>query len=306
MHRSTRMTGILIALQAQPRSAQALADRFEVSRRTILRDIEELAQLGVPIEARSGPHGGFSIPRSWWLAPQQLTGEEVQTLLFALDHLGESATSPWPDTHRGLVEKLYSALQPGSLDRARTDPARPRVVPDRIEPAPGTLATVRRAIAGDTWITAVYHGGSAPGERRVKPLSVHVASGRWYASAIDERSADMRMFRLDRMTDARICLDPPDAGRFVAQALERPDYHAPDHPEIALRLTQRGQMLAHDHLDFRSHLVGDTVRFRCPSSELPYYGRELIRFGAEVEILGPPELVSWIREHIAALQRHHQ
>jgi predicted DNA-binding transcriptional regulator YafY len=306
MHRSTRMTGILIALQAQPRTAQALADRFEVSRRTIFRDIEELLQLGVPIEARTGPNGGYAIPRSWWLAPLQLTGEEVQTLLFALDHLGESDEGPWPETHRALIEKLRSVLQPGALDRALADPARPQVVANRLGPAPSTLSTIRRAIAQDSWIAVNYQGGSAAGERRMKPLSLHVSSGRWFASAIDERNAEVRTFRLDRMDQPRRCVDPPDAARILSQALDRPDYHAPEHPEILLRLTGRGTMLAQDHPDFRDHLDGGTIRFRCPPSELPFYGRELIRFGTDVEIVEPPELRNWMREHLGELSRHHQ
>jgi predicted DNA-binding transcriptional regulator YafY len=306
MHRSTRMTGILIALQAQPRTAQALADRFEVSRRTILRDIDELLQLGVPIAARSGPNGGYAIPRTWWLAPLQLTEEEVQTLLFALDHLGESAEGPWPETHRGLVEKLHSALQPGAFDRALADPSRPMVVASRPGPTPSTLATIRRAIAYDSWIAVDYQGGSTPGERRMKPFSLHVSSGRWFASAVDERAAEVRTFRLDRMAHPRRCVDPPDAARIVAQALDRPDYHAPEHPEIVLRLTERGRMLAQDHPDFRDHLTGETIRFRCPPSELPFYGHELIRFGTDVEIVEPPELRNWMRDHLAALKQHHQ
>jgi predicted DNA-binding transcriptional regulator YafY len=305
MHRSTRMTGILIALQAQPRTAQALADRFEVSRRTILRDVEELLQLGVPIESRTGPHGGYTIPRTWWLAPLQLTGEEVQTLLFALDHLGESADGPWPETHRGLVEKLRSALQPGALDRAQADPARPQVSTRQVAPTPATLATVKRAIAQDAWIVVDYEGGSSPGERRLKPLSLHVASGRWLVHAVDERTAEVRHFRLDRMEDARRCVDPPNATDVIARAMARPEYHAPEHPEIVLRFSDRGRLLALDHTDLRDHLDGEGARFRCPPSELPYYGRELIRFGTEVEILGPPELREWMREHLDALRRHH-
>jgi len=305
MHRTTRLTGILIALQAQPRTAQELADRFEVSRRTILRDIDELLQLGVPIASRSGPGGGFSIPRTWWLAPLHLAEDEVQTLLFALDHLGEAPESPWPETHRGLVEKLHSALQPAALDRALAHPARPRVVTHSSGPSPSTLATCRTAIAEESWIVVDYRGGSAPGERRLKPLEMHVASGRWYVSAIDERSEELRNFRLDRMANTRRCLDPPRAAGIVASAMSRPDYHAPEHPEIVLRFTPRGRALAADHADFQRHLDGDCVRFRCPPGELPYYGRELLRLGTEVEIVGPPELKTWMRDHLDTLRRHH-
>ena len=305
MHRTTRLTGILIALQSQPRTAQALADRFGVSRRTILRDVEELLQIGVPIEARSGPRGGYAIPRSWWLAPQQLTEAELETLLFALDHLGDPAHSPFPGSHEGLLEKLQSALRPEAVARVLADPARPRVVRDPIAPEPAIVETLRQAITRDAWVLVDYQGGSSPGERRVKPLGVHVADGRWYVRVVDARSGELRHFRVDRIASARRCLAPAHAAQLLERAAARAEYHAPAHPEIVLRLTERGRTFARDHADFRAHLDGDTIRFRCPPAELPYYGRELLRFGTEVTILGPPELRRWVHQHLAALQAHH-
>jgi predicted DNA-binding transcriptional regulator YafY len=289
MHRTTRLLGILIALQARPQTAQRLAERFEVSRRTILRDIEELTQLDVPITARTGPRGGFAIPRSWWLAPMQLSDDEVRTLLLALDHLGPEGDGPTWESHDRLMDKLRSSLQPAALDRAGTDPARPRVVAN-VAPSSATVETIRRAIGEATWVRIAYGAGSAPGERRILPLDLHVADGRWYTRAIDERSGGTRHFRLDRIATIHGCLPPPEADAIVAGATSMPAYHDAAHPEIVVRLTERGQRFAADHADLRGHLDGKMIRFRCPPAELPYYGRELLRLGTEAIILGPPEL----------------
>lgn len=302
MHRTTRMTGILIALQPQTRTAQSLADRFEVSPRTIHRDVEELIQIGVPIESRRGPGGGFSVPQSWWLAPTNLTLDEVQTLLMALEHLGSGGTT----THRALIEKLHAALQPGILEQALADESRPSVTSDLQEPDPQVIATLRRSIAEGSWARIDYLGGSQPGSRRIKPTSLHIASGRWYVHAIDERSGESRQFRLDRIAHTNRCLAPPSSAQIISHATSAPDYHAKDHPEIIAELTKRGRLFAQDHPDFRHHLQGNRLTFRCPTSELTYYARELLRCGTDVTIIGPDILRTLMTDRSEIIREHHR
>lgn len=82
-------------------------------------------------------------------------------------------------------------------------------------------------------------------------------------------------------------------------------YHDDAHPLVQAALTPTGIALAKDHPDFRNHLDGATLEFRCPPSELPYYGRELLRFGLDARVDGPPELIEWIRHHLQQLSEHH-
>ena len=67
MNRSDRMTGILLALQGGRKTAAQLADRFEVSRRTILRDIDVLCEIGVPVISLSGSSGGYELAAGFWM-----------------------------------------------------------------------------------------------------------------------------------------------------------------------------------------------------------------------------------------------
>lgn len=293
------MTGILIALQAQAHTANTLAQRFEVSLRTIHRDVEELIQIGVPIESQRGRGGGFSLPRTWWLAPTNLTFDEVQTLLIALEHLGLKAS-------HGLIEKLHAALQPTTLEQALADKSLPSVASDFQDPDPVTLRTLRRAIAEQSWVRLDYHGGSPPGHRCIMPLSLHIANGRWYVLAVDERRRESRQFRLDRIAQINRRLAPPDADFIIRAAMSAPDYHASNHPEIILDLTPQGVRFAKDHPDFRGHLTDNQISFRCPPSELGFYARELLRFGTDVTIIEPPELRSLVIQRSDSISAHHK
>ncbi|MEA2593887.1 MAG: hypothetical protein QOF01_356, partial [Thermomicrobiales bacterium] len=83
MNRTDRLTGIILALQNRRQTAAQLADRFEVSRRTILRDVDALSQIGVPIVALPGAGGGLELADNFWLQPIHLTSAEAAALLLA-------------------------------------------------------------------------------------------------------------------------------------------------------------------------------------------------------------------------------
>lgn len=305
MHRTTRLIGILIALQAGPKTAAQLADRFEVSRRTILRDIEELALVDVPIEARPGAGGGYTLPPKWRFAPANLTATEVETLLMALAHLGHGAGTAIPGAD-DLAEKLRAALHPEVMARVDADPTRPSVHADLVHPDPAVLATLRTALERGDWLEFAYAGGSHDQPRLVLPVTTYVHGGRWYLTAIDATRRAHRHFRIDRITGARRRLPPPDASAIIAGAEARPDYAASTNPEVVLRLTDRGRQWCLDHPDFRPHVTDHEARFRCPPEELPYYLREVLRFGREVTLLGPPEAIDLLQGMLRDLLDHHR
>ena len=62
MNRTERLTAIILLLQERPRTAEQIARAFEVSRRTILRDMQALSEIGVPLIAREGAGGGYALP----------------------------------------------------------------------------------------------------------------------------------------------------------------------------------------------------------------------------------------------------
>jgi predicted DNA-binding transcriptional regulator YafY len=305
MRRSDRLTGILIALQGRQRTAADLAAQFEVTRRTILRDIDALCELGVPIVAIPGRNGGFRIAAGFWLPPMQFSREEASVVLLALDHLADAERSPLGTAHRSAIDKVRAALGPTlaaevaeglsslSVDRGH----------DPVDPA--TLDILRNAVARESWLQITYAGPSESRERVILPRIVHLSGGRWYVDAADSLREDWRRFRVSRITAIRRCGAPANAASTITAAERFSDYHAAKNPEIAVRLTAQGRTLAADHPDFRKHLDGDQIVFRCPASELPYYARELLQFGPNATILVPPELLQIVRSHLALLTEHH-
>lgn len=306
MHRSDRLTGILIALQGGPRTAAALAARFEVSRRTIMRDIDALAGIGVPIIAEAGRNGGYRIADGFWLPPLHLTAEEATVLIFALEHVGDDTRSPLGDAHRTVREKISSILTPTVESDVARNLSALNVLREHDEPEPAVIELLRAAIPHRQWIAIVYRSPRGESERAILPIRLSVSAGRWYVEAVDSLREQYRHFRVSRILRARKTVPPPNAAASI-EAVEASEgtYHDDAHPLVQVALTPAGIALAKDHPDFHRHLVESRLEFRCPPSELPFYGRELLRFGLEAHIDGPQELIGWIRHHLQQLSQHH-
>ncbi|RJG23573.1 YafY family protein [Paenibacillus thiaminolyticus] len=119
MKRSDRLAAIVMALQTGTETAQSLADKFEVSKRTILRDMQALSEMGVPFYALSGPVGGYRLMDGYKLPPLQFSSLEAMTVLCALQGMTQlvdaEAELPGPDAEpaHGLCGGRH--LDPGSL-----------------------------------------------------------------------------------------------------------------------------------------------------------------------------------------------
>lgn len=311
MNRIDRLTGILIRLQGQGQTARQLADRFEVSQRTILRDIDALCEIGVPIIAAPGRHGGYRIDAGFWLPPLHLTPEEATVLLLALDHLGDEALSPLGTAHRTVLEKLRSILRPATRAEVDNNLESVQVVREAVAPSAATLAEARMAVQRRRWIEIAYAGVDGPSVRTILPILVYVASGRWYVRAVDAGRDAVRHFRVDRIERIRAVAAPADADAVIGQALSHGDRYADEsNPEVRARLTHRGMIFALDHPDLRAAVVpegeGGRLAFRCPPEELPYYGRELLRFGPDITVEAPEALRRWMTAWLEDLALHHR
>src|SRR5579864_4522020 len=111
MNRIDRLTAIILLLQGGRRTANEIARRFEVSKRTVFRDIEALCEMGVPIITESGAHGGYTLMPDYSLAPLQLTMREALLLRMALSSVSQLADTPFKQERESLLAKSIGQLR---------------------------------------------------------------------------------------------------------------------------------------------------------------------------------------------------
>ena len=113
MARTARLLEILIKVQTKPRfTVQEMADEFGVSRRTMLRDLQALSAMGVPLAATPGPHGGYMLIQKQRLLPLSLTIDEALGVLLSYESFLHYAQSPFAPQSLSAITKLRAALPP--------------------------------------------------------------------------------------------------------------------------------------------------------------------------------------------------
>lgn len=299
MNRLDRGHAIILLLQERPRTASELAGAFEVSRRTILRDIQALCEIGVPIIAREGAGGGYSLPEGYVLAPLALGADEAFLLLFALKSLRHAPDLPFAGARASLGAKLQ-ALIPGQLPAAQALAALVDLGMPGRAPAPVLPGLLAAAEAG-RWVRISYQSAERQSIQHVLPRSLSLQGGYWYCLAYAAERGEERTYRADRILE----LGPP-AAEFAPPPPQPPTAYADQsHPEIRVELTPRGVAA----VEIEPHLgpaiergpAGGRLRFRCPPGELGWYARYFAGLGAEAEISAPAELRRLLHELGAAL-----
>ncbi len=211
MNRTDRLYALVEELRAiapRPRSARWLAGRFEVSARTVERDISALQQSGVPIWAEPGRTGGYCLDRARTLPPLNLTPSEAVAMALALQRLDGT---PFVAAARSALRKLVSAMQTDDATAAADLAGRVHLVGDEgaTSPVPREVAS---AVADRRVLRLRYRDRTgATTQRDVEPLGYVAKQADWYLVAWCRLRDELRAFRTDRILSVSVTAEvsPP-------------------------------------------------------------------------------------------------
>jgi predicted DNA-binding transcriptional regulator YafY len=291
MNRIDRLLAILLSLQDKPQTSEQLARRFEISRRTVLRDMQALSEMGVPVIAREGPGGGYALMEDYRIEPLPLTGNEAFLLLLALYGIEQLSDLPFRQELNSLTAKVRALLPQAEIARAQGLLANVEIGGSEAENRAPFLAALLQATEGEQWVRVTYRSSAQLSVQHVLPQRVYTQEGYWYCRAYSAERGEERTYRADRILDLR-----PPADDFVPPALAaRIPYDHPSHPQVIARLSPRGVAMVESNRDLRRHVRHDSEQggeliFRCPPHELNWFAHYFAGLGAEVEVMEPPEL----------------
>lgn len=214
---SGRLLKLLALLQARREWAgQELADRLEVSCRTIRRDVERLRELGYPVDALTGPAGGYRLRAGTAMPPLLLDDDETVAIAVGLSGAASASVTGIEETSVRALLKLEQVL-PAHLRRRvnalRSATATPPVSGPTVDPE--ALTVIAAACRDRERLQFAYRSrDGADSRRRVEPHGLVNLGRRWYLVAWDCERRDWRSFRLDRMERLS-----PAATRFAPREL---------------------------------------------------------------------------------------
>lgn len=207
-------------MSSRPRSARWLADRFEVSSRTIERDISALQQSGVPIWAEPGRTGGYCLDKSHTLPPVNLTPEEAVAMAVALRQLDGT---PFRSAAGSAMRKLVAAMR--SDDAAAADALVGSI--HLLDPGAGASSLPRAVIdalsTGRVLRMAYSDRDGRSTTRDVEPLGYVGTATHWYLLAWCRLRDGLRAFRTDRIISAFATAETPAARSLKPEDIDIPD-----------------------------------------------------------------------------------
>jgi predicted DNA-binding transcriptional regulator YafY len=282
---------VYLLIERKTMTARELAEHFEVSTRTVLRDVEVLSGAGIPLYSSRGRGGGISLPDGYVLNKAFFSQREQAGILAALQQL--SATQ-YPDTE-SVIRKLKGIFVKQTTDWLEVDFTHwGSTTADKQK-----LELIQSALLSKQALRFTYSNARGEtAERLVYPLKLCFKSMAWYLSAYCTQKADYRRFKLSRMRDAAAVDE-----YFGDLSLEAPPAHigASALPPIpmALLFSPRQAHRVFDEFDAGQIAQRDDGRYlvhaAMPREEWLFH--YLLTFGPDLEVLEPPE----IRAELAAI-----
>jgi predicted DNA-binding transcriptional regulator YafY len=207
LRRTERLFALAEALRARRSgvTAEALAERFGVTVRTIYRDLDALRAAALPLHAERGRGGGFALDRAYTLPPVNFSAREAALLVVAGRWLTDLRILPFADTMRGALEKVQAALPERSQrELGRLEKSLSWVGVPTLAPAAAVRSAVEQAWFEDQPLWIAYDGARGRTERTVRIEQVVMDKAETRLNCFDLDKQARRQFQLHKVLEARV------------------------------------------------------------------------------------------------------
>ena len=311
---SSRLLELLALLQGRRDwTGNELADRLDVTCRTIRRDVERLRALGYPVESLAGPAGGYRLRAGTAMPPLLLDDDEAIAIAVGLRTAARASVTGIEETSVRALVKLEQVL-PAHLRRRVSALGSAMIAPPASGPTvdPQSLTVIAAACRDSEGIRFAYRSRDGTESRRqAEPNSLVNFGRRWYLVAWDLGRSDWRTFRIDRIsrpapTGVRFTQRKLPAGD-PAKYVERSIASAPHRFEASITLL----CSAEEIVDRMPSWWGGKIepiddgrcRYRTSDDDLGWLANRITMLGVDFVVDEPPELIEPIRTLAARFSR---
>lgn len=200
MNRIDRLVAILTTLQSRKYvTAQSIADKYEISERTVYRDLRALGEIGVPIDFE--PNKGYSILQGFFLPPVSLTSEEANALIL-ITTLSDKFADKTTRTHiENAISKIKSVLRETDKDNADYLQSQIRIYKSSTENNNADyLTAIQKSITNKLILSIEYTSNSAEqSKREIEPIGLTFYSNQWHLIAWCWKRKAYRDFKVNQI-----------------------------------------------------------------------------------------------------------
>lgn len=293
-----RQIGILsILLQREKITAAELAEKFEVSARTIARDIEDINAAGIPVVSERGFGGGISVMEGFKLDKTLLTSLEMQGIIAGLKGLDSVSGT---NRYRRLMDKLSPETVCANdiiIDLSSWDKT---AVSDKIE-------FVRTAINGCEKIAFEYCSPNGESSRTIEPYSLIFQWSSWYVWGFCTERQDYRMFKLTRITGMRHAgekFERREIPKYICDKLRHTKGEI--EAEVCFDSSVKWRVIDEFGTELPKFEEDGSSRLTFTWSDVPSFYQYILSFGDKAEIIFPEEYRQEFKELLKNILKKYQ
>ena len=288
---------VYLLLDKKTLTARELANRFEVSARTIYRDIETLSASGIPVYMSKGKGGGISLLPDFILNKTMITEAEKADILSSLKAVNAVNLSK-TDT---ALHKLSSLFGESTVDWIEVNFSSWANAKKETE----LFNQLKSAILQKRAISFTY--ASAKGQqtsREVEPLKLCFKSGAWYLYGYCKSRSDFRFFKLSRLKSF-VLLDDSVKQKCVGPIFTQENSVIPEYLTLKLKLSAEVTYRVYDEFDcYEKQTDGSFIaEIQYPKNEWVYY--YISSFGSYCEVLEPKEIRDQVKKELLKTIAHY-
>jgi predicted DNA-binding transcriptional regulator YafY len=306
MSKAKRLNEMIMMVNRKRRfTVGELAQEFGVSSRTILRDLQELSEIGVPLYSEVGPHGGYQVLRERILPPIAFSEDEAISIFFMIHALRHYISLPFNIEYESIKKKFYLNLSGDTRDTIDS-------MKDRVdflsvyqqEEIPFLRQLLDAAIQQDV-IKISYQSNRKTSQRSIQPIGIYANEGKWYCPSYCFFAKDYRVFRCDRIGSVKIDEDTAPVDLLNVNLRNRFSIvnQNKETLELYIELTSKGvekyqfvnwpNIKLNKKQDGTGFLIGNIVKH-----DINFFSDYFIAYGKDAIIKRPPELINSIKEKI--------
>lgn len=297
-----RLLGIItILLQRDKVTAPELAKRFEVSRRTIHRDIDDICKAGIPIITYQGGAGGISIAEGYKLDKSVLSVDELQNIITGLKSLGSVS-----DTAR--IERLISKLTPKS---EAVISIKNSILIDLSSHYKSSLSEkislFKSAITQNRLVNFDYYSEKGLSTRTIEPYLIVFQWASWYLFGYCRSRNGFRLFKLNRVWNCRELDERFTPREIPMEELELNDYFTDENKiTVLFDKSVKYRLIEEYGPDCYEVMEDGKLRFSVGYTNRDYIISWILGFGDKAEVVEPVDLVEQIKENIKNMLRNYE